>query len=83
MRVILLTLGLLALIIAALILLGLFLIWYVEYRGLGGTLCRAAGLCSTGHLRGAGWACISTLRRPPDERRRYLVGAVARRSSSR
>jgi len=75
LRVILLTLGLLALIIAALILLGLFLIWYVEYRGLGGlsAVQRAyARLAIYGRWLGLHFDAAAT----PDERRRYLVGQL-------
>lgn len=75
LRVILLTLALLALTLAVLILLGLFVIWYVEYRGLGGlsAVQRAyARLAIYGRWLGLRFDPADT----PDERRRYLVGQM-------
>lgn len=72
---ILLVLGLIALIITGLIVAGLFLIWYVEYRGLGGlnVIQRAyARMAIYARWLGLYLADTST----PDERRRTLVNSL-------
>lgn len=72
---ILLVLGIIALIITGLIITGLFLIWYVEYRGLGGlnVIQRAyARMAIYARWLGLYLADTST----PDERRRALVNSL-------
>jgi transglutaminase-like putative cysteine protease len=72
LRVVLLTLGILALLVLSGVMVILFMIWYVEYRGLGGLniVERAyARMAIYGRWLGMRFAQSST----PDERRRYLV----------
>jgi transglutaminase-like putative cysteine protease len=75
LRVVLLTLGILVALLLVVVLGGLFLVWYVEYRGLGGLnpIQRAyARLAIYAHWLGLHFAESST----PDERRRLLVGEI-------
>lgn len=72
LSVLLLTLGIIALVITTLIVIGLFLIWYVEYRGLSGLniVQRAyARLAIYGRWLGLGFVESAT----PDERRHSMV----------
>jgi hypothetical protein len=75
LQIILLTLGIIALVITSLIVIGLFMVWYVEYRGLGGLnlVERAyARMAIYGRWIGVRLVESST----PDERRRTLVDEV-------
>jgi hypothetical protein len=75
LRTALLTLGVFALVVLLLIVTILFVIWYVEYRGLAGLniIERAyARMAIYGRWLGLRFAESAT----PDERRRYLVGEV-------
>lgn len=71
----LLTLGILALVVLAVVFVVLFAIWYVEYRGLGGLniIERAyARMAIYGSWLGLRFTDSST----PDERRRYLISEI-------
>jgi transglutaminase-like putative cysteine protease len=75
LHVVLLTLGIFALVVLAGVLVILFMIWYVEYRGLGGLSIveRAyARIAIYGRWLGLRFAESST----PDERRRYMVNEL-------
>jgi transglutaminase-like putative cysteine protease len=75
LRVVLLTLGIFALIVLSAVLAILFMIWYVEYRGLGGLniIERAyARLVIYGRWLGLHFAESAT----PDERRRHMISEI-------
>ncbi|HML20428.1 MAG TPA: transglutaminase domain-containing protein [Aggregatilinea sp.] len=74
-RTILLTLGIFMLVVLAGIALGAFIIWYIEYRGLGGLTAVQKAYARLG-IYGRWLGLRPAQAATPDERRRYLIGAV-------
>ena len=72
---ILLTLGIFMLVILAGVALGAFIIWYIEYRGLGGLSAVQKAYARMG-IYGRWLGLRPGNSATPDERRRYLIGAV-------
>lgn len=75
LRTVLMTLGIFALILVLGVGVLLFLIWYVEYRGLGGLSAVQKAYARMG-IYGAWLGLRLDRSATPDERRRYLIGAV-------
>lgn len=75
LQIVLLTLGIIALIITAFVVIGLFLVWYVEYRGLGGLNIVQRAYARMGiYGRWIGVRLVESA--TPDERRWSLVDEV-------